>query len=395
MNAPAEARHRPFEKAAAGHEPDAAAVGAGEGTTPRGWVRWIWLAYLLIYPLPWFVRKPTVIDVVVSCVAMAVFLWLYLHHWEQRRGRLLATALLVVAISFGLQPFGGLWGVFTVYGVAMVANLRPTRHAVGAIVGISVALVAFALGLGLHWSQWAFTLFMGIMVGASSVMYAQLEDSNQRLAQSREQARALAVVAERERIARDLHDLLGHTLTVVAVKADLAAKLIDRDPSRAAAEVDDIRTTARAALADIRAAVTGMRSTTLVAEVAQARMALSTAGVELQVEGLHTPLPAHVEAALSLLIREGVTNVVRHATATRCNIRIERSSTGAVLEVVDDGQADAPIREGQGLRGMRTRVQELQGSFTIASATARGLDNASGTRLRAEIPLPESEGAAT
>jgi two-component system sensor histidine kinase DesK len=362
--------------------PPAAAVAKPERTGKSAWSRWIWLAYLFMYPLPWFINPPTTTGLVVSAAAVALFLLMYMRHWDVPRPRLIAIASMTVVLSFVLQPFGGLWGVFTIYGVAMLANLRPTRDAVVAIVAISLALVAFAWWRDLHWTQWGFTLFMGVMIGASTILFAQLEESNRRLAESRESARQLAVVAERERIARDLHDLLGHTLTVVAVKADLAAKLVARDPSRAAAEIDDIRTTARAALADIRAAVTGMRSTTLASEIVQARQALGAAGVTLHYDALHTPLPQNIESILSFVIREGVTNIVRHAEASRCDIKIEQARDGhIVLELSDDGKGTTP-REGNGLRGMRARLAEVAGSLTLTSGR--------GTLIRAEIPLPSA-----
>lgn len=367
------ARMNELQKASA--SPDAT-----PSASKSAWSRWIWLAYLLMYPLPWLIRAPSQTDVLVSIAAIAVFLWLYIRHWQASRTRLIAIASIVVVMSFLLQPFGGLWGVFTIYGIAMLSNIRPTRDAVIGVAAISVALIAFAWLRDLHWSQWAFTAFMGVMIGASTILFAQLEESNRRLAESRETARQLAVVAERERIARDLHDLLGHTLTVVAVKADLAAKLLARDPARAATEIDDIRTTARAALADIRAAVTGMRSTTLASEIVQARQALAAAGVTLHYDALHTPLPEKIEAVLSLVIREGVTNVVRHAAASRCDIKIEQSRDGhVILELADDGKG-ATAREGNGLRGMRARVAEVAGSLTLTSDR--------GTLIRAEIPLP-------
>lgn len=346
-----------------------------------GWGRWVWLAYLLFYPVPWYWRPPTTTGLVVSAIAVAFFIWLYTQHFYATGRKLIAVSLITLAVSFALAPFGGAWGTFTIYAAAIGANLRPTRQAVKLLVFICAALLLFAWIRQLHWSEWAFTLFMGVMVGASSILFAQLQESNRQLAESRESARHLAVVAERERIARDLHDLLGHTLTVVAVKADLAAKLVQRDANRAAAEIEDIRTTTRAALADIRAAVTGMRSTTLAAEIAQARYALAAAGVTFNYEGGATPLPENVESTLAFLIREGVTNVVRHAGASRCDIRLEHSGDSVVLEVADDGRGTS-AREGNGVLGMRARVAQLAGVFSLTSER--------GTKLRAQIPLAAS-----
>ncbi len=346
---------------------------------PR-WGKWVWLIYLLLYPLPYLVRPPSMTAAIVSVLGVAAFLVMYVGSMTSRptRNAIIGYTAGTTLLSFALQPFGGLWGVFTIYAASFAAGIRPPRHAAIAVASVGVALLVFAWFAELHWRDWVFTLFMGAMVSVSSIMFASLEERNRQLAESRETARQLAVVAERERIARDLHDLLGHTLTVVAVKADLAAKLIQRDTQRAAAEIEDIRVTARAALADIRAAVTGMRATTLAAEVAQARQALAAAGVTLNYSATIDELPDDIEATLAYLIREGVTNVVRHAQAARCEIRIERDADAVKLELQDDG-AGGVVREGSGLRGMRARVAQHAGSLAIASER--------GTRLTIRMPL--------
>jgi two-component system, NarL family, sensor histidine kinase DesK len=344
----------------------------------KGWGRWVYLAYLALYPSPWVFNRPSTTDVVVSLFGIGLFLLLYARHWDTSVPRLIAIVAATVLLSFALQPFGGVWGVLTIYSAAMIANLRPPKYAVMGMLAIVAAVLLFVAILQLHWSEWAFTFLFGAMVGASSILFATLQESNQRLAESRESARQMAIVAERERIARDLHDLLGHTLTVVAVKADLAAKLVHRDTTKAAAEIEDIRTTARSALADIRAAVTGMRSTTLAAELVQARQALAAAGVTLQYDGVHAPMPDTIEATLAFLIREGVTNVVRHAEATRCDIRISQGEGAVVLELEDDGKGARAV-EGNGLRGMRARVEELAGGFSLKSDR--------GTKIRVQLPL--------
>jgi two-component system sensor histidine kinase DesK len=210
------------------------------------------------------------------------------------------------------------------------------------------------------------------------------------LAASREEARRLAVVAERERIARDLHDLLGHTLTVVAVKADLAARLLDAEPARARAEIDDIRRTARSALADVRATVTGMRSTRLAHELAAARRALDGAGVALSTQGVAPPLPPALETALGFVLLEGVTNVVRHANAERCEIAFERQADALLLRISDSGADAAPAgaplpppNEGHGLAGMRQRLAAVGGTLSLERTPG-------GSTLLARLPLAAS-----
>lgn len=221
-------------------------------------------------------------------------------------------------------------------------------------------------------------MFFVLVIGLSSLYSAAIERKNCELTASRDEARHLAALAERERIARDLHDLLGHTLTVVAVKADLAGRLVERDPARARAEIEDIQATARAALADVRAAVTGMRSATLAGELADARRALAAAGIALEVEGQPQALPPAVESILAFALREGVTNVIRHAGARACRLRLDVKDGQARLELADDGRGLAGA-EGNGIAGLRERLAAANGSLSLSADR--------GTVLRATVPL--------
>jgi two-component system sensor histidine kinase DesK len=354
------------------------AVGANTARWRDKYLPYLFLAYLMLYPLPWLAHPPSTGDVVAFTVGVAAFLPLYFTGFHAGGRRLLACVAGILAIGFALQPAGGVWGVFAVYAAALGAYVRPTRYALLTFAAIGVAVLAFAGLRGLPPTDWAFTLFFGALVGFSSLASARIEAQNRELATSREEVRRLATAAERERIARDLHDVLGHTLTVVAVKADLAGKLLDRDVAAARREVDDIRDTARSALADLRAAVTGMRSTTLAAELAGARAALSSAGLQHDVRVSAGALPPPVENALAYVLREAVTNVVRHADASRVTIDLARDGAEARLEVRDDGRG-SPSAEGNGIAGMRLRLAPLGGRLEI--------DGRAGVRVVARVPV--------
>jgi two-component system sensor histidine kinase DesK len=358
------------------------------------------LAYLLMYPLPWLIKAPSAAGLAASAAGIAAFLALYLRAYGRTDSGALAYAAAIALIGFALRPFGGIWGVFVVYACALLAYVQPRRTAFLALAVLGVAVLAFALLLDMRLWEYGPTLFFGLMVAVGSFYAAALERTSAELAASRDEARRLAVVAERERIARDLHDLLGHTLTVVAVKADLAGRLVDRDPARAKSEIEDIRSTARAALADVRAAVTGMRSTSLATEVATARRALASAGVAFEYRGPAELVPPEIETVLALVIREGVTNVVRHSQAQHCAVAFERIADRLVLTVRDsrrplagsavpDAAEPSGHREGNGLAGMRQRLAAVGGTLEFARA-------ADGTTLRARVPLgsPPAAGAA-
>ncbi|MGA2019563.1 MAG: sensor histidine kinase, partial [Candidatus Sulfotelmatobacter sp.] len=226
-------------------------------------------------------------------------------------------------------------------------------------------------------------------VGASNIHFAQRNRSNKKLIRAQEEIEHLATVAERERIARDLHDVLGHTLSVIILKSELAGKLMDRDPQRAGNEIREVEQISRQALSEVRDAIRGYRSKGLSAEFAQAKSTLETAGVAVQCDVVKIPLPALQEGVLSMAVREAVTNVVRHAQARTCRLRLEQQNGSCRLEIEDDGRGGF-AGEGNGLRGMRERVQMLGGTLSCESQA--------GTKLTITLPLkevtPANEGTA-
>jgi two-component system sensor histidine kinase DesK len=216
---------------------------------------------------------------------------------------------------------------------------------------------------------------ISLIVGATNIHFTEMGRSTARLRQARDEVEHLAKLAERERIARDLHDLLGHTLSLIVLKTELASKLAERDPVRAAREIREVEEISRQALAEVRQAVRGYRARDLSAERALARVALQAAGVELSEAFEPVALSPEAEDAFAFALREGVTNVVRHARATRCHVGLAAGDGQARLTIEDDGHGgEAP--EGAGLRGMRERAQALGGQV-----------ERQGTRLRVSIPL--------
>ena len=226
-----------------------------------------------------------------------------------------------------------------------------------------------------------------IVIGGGNIFFAEQKRADSKLRSALEENVTLAAVAERERIARDLHDVLGHTLSVIVLKAELAQRLVSLDPIRAKAEMADVETTARAALAEIREAIGGYRSRGLAAEIDAARRTLLAAGVTLLAESKPNSgsLTPQEETALALAVREAVTNIVRHARATTCHLHFVTEHGSFRLVVEDDGQ-QAVIREGNGLRGMRERIESIGGRFSLECGPAPD----HGTRLTIELPQREA-----
>jgi two-component system sensor histidine kinase DesK len=244
----------------------------------------------------------------------------------------------------------------------------------------AVLAVATAEWWLLHLSGWF--LFYGgglsMVLGCSNIYFAQRERANNRLQKANEEIEHLAKVAERERIARDLHDVLGHTLSVIILKSELAGKLIDHDPQRAKAEMADVEQTSRAALADVRSTIRGYRAHSLEAELKAAKATLETAGVTVKSESSEVRLTPAQESVVALVVREAVTNVVRHARARNCHLRLLPVNGNCRIEIQDDGRGGGAV-EGNGLRGMRERIEALGGTLER--------ENSVGTRLSIEFPL--------
>jgi len=245
----------------------------------------------------------------------------------------------------------------------------------------SLVVAAEAFWWHIHWMYPAQAIFLLLVVGGGNIFFAQQRRSNDKLHAAQEENITLAAVAERERIARDLHDVLGHTLSVIVLKAELAGRLVERDPQRAAIEIGDVEHTARTALAEVREAIVGYRARGLASEIETARRTLDAAGVTLLSDTEHagaTGLTSTEETVLSLALREAVTNIVRHARATTCRLHFI-SENGHRRLVVEDNGEHAIAREGNGLRGMRERIESIGGQLS--------LERESGTRLLIDLPL--------
>ena len=213
-----------------------------------------------------------------------------------------------------------------------------------------------------------------------STWYYTAEWSRRKLLDNSQAAlRAQASAAERERIGRDLHDLLGHTLSLITLKLELSRKLAGSDPQRSRAEADEAEQVARQALSQVRAAVTGMRATDLHGEIASAGLLLESRGVAWQAHA-PPPLPPAVDTALSLVLREAATNIARHADATTARLQFVVAGDVVQMIISDDGRGVGK-RRGNGLTGMRERVEALDGVLSIEG------EKGMGSQLTISMPL--------
>jgi len=344
-----------------------------------------YLIYLVFYFTPWFFQLPDMRDALISFAAVGSFIPVYLYanagdpyrEGVKPRRVLLATAY-ASFLSLALIPVVGMSGNFHIFAVTLLAGLRPQKLALLAMAGLSAFYMAASWLLDVTLFEMVLSQFIAVMAGMATLAgYESAQRVTVRERNLRMEAE-LAALRERERIAQDLHDLLGHTLTTIAVKSELAARLLDADADRARSEIIEIRDAARITLKDVRAAVAGMHVTTVHQELSRARSALSAADIRLVVEGEPPELDQAAHAALGLALREAITNIIRHSGAETAHIRF--APEGALI-IEDDGQGGA-LNAGTGLMGMRRRIESLGGEMQIESRD---------TGVRVTLSLPPTQ----
>ncbi|HEX8777107.1 MAG TPA: sensor histidine kinase [Rhodanobacter sp.] len=283
----------------------------------------------------------------------------------------------LTALSIPWNPAA--W-TYAVFACAMVPYQGAWLSSAIKIAIIQALLVLEGIFLGWPWYTYLIMVGVCTSTGVGALAGRISWDKNTRLRISHEQIRQLAATAERERIGRDLHDLLGHTLSLITLKLELSRKLFDRDPAAARRELTEAEDVARHALAEVRTAVTGIRAAGLAAEMASAALLLRASGVQFDSQQQVADLPEAIECGLALVLREAATNIARHAHATRARASIARIGGEVRLFIEDNGRGGVHT-QGNGLRGMHERVQALGGSLRLDSPPGGG------TRLEIDVPL--------
>jgi two-component system sensor histidine kinase DesK len=365
-----------------------------------------WLVCLL-FPLADLIRTPLVpwhlgLGLAALIFFAAGYTWLMWPHpaspaaraRSRSRGALLVWGLLTGLVGAFSLEYGLSW-LWLFIGLAACAGvLFPMRPAFAVVVLLTLTPLAIAMGTtgdlaGVDW-PWLIALVLLVRgLGLDMIGVARLGQAISELHRARTELARLRVEEERLRLARDLHDLLGHTLAMITLKSELARHLITEDPDRCGQELAEIEQVARQTLREVREAVAGYRQPRLDSELAGARQLLEAAGIACQMEPLPEGLPSEIAAVLAWTVREGVTNVIRHSRARRCHIRLTQQPGAAQVEVINDGgqRVDPPsaARRGLGLAGLRERVMALGGRMEVGP-----LNQGSGDefRLWVELPLP-------
>ena len=338
------------------------------------------LAWIYLWP---FLAGDSFLRVILpTLIATVIFVYLHLCTYfyggsaEVRIRYVIGEYLL----AYALAPFNPSSLGFLIFAFFVTSFSLPMRAARYVIFGSIILFGIEMLLIGINWQGFASVMLPAVLLAITALYTAYTGQQKMALRRSNDEILRLATMAERERIGRDLHDLLGHTLSVVALKSELARKLIDRDIDAARAEIAEVERVARDSLQQVRTAVSGIRSTALSAEIVAATALLEAQGVKVKCETENVKLPHDRETALALSLREAATNIRRHAQASGVTIRVRNETAEVIVEVSDDGRGGRII-PGNGLNGMRERLGTVGGTLTLIP------NKDGGTLLRASVPL--------
>jgi two-component system sensor histidine kinase DesK len=346
------------------------------------------MPFIILFNLAWLflwiilARQPFLTVILPTILSVPVFVYFHLCTYfcggspQLRLRYILGT----FALAYALAPFNPAALGYLIFGFFSISFALPTRLA-WRVIAVSILLFVAELTLLGHDRTTILSVGLpGVLLGISALYTAYTHEQQRHLRRSDAEILRLATLAERERIGRDLHDLLGHTLSVVALKSELARKLIDRDLDAARDEIGQVERVARDALSQVRNAVSGIRNTALAAELTAATALLEAQGLKVKCEADIVKLPHDRETALALSLREATTNIRRHSGASGVTIRVKQESAAVVIEMTDDGRGGR-IVPGNGLNGMRERLGSVGGTLFLEP------NKDGGTLLRASVPV--------
>ncbi len=342
-----------------------------------GRLPYVWLIYLgfLFFPLSlgmggrefWI---PTL-------VSIAVFLPLYFWSFRLHGWKVLGGTVPMIVLCALLVPYNPSALTYGVYAAAFAPGLGSSRIGLVHVFGVVAAMTVIFWFHSLPTPFFLMGILIPLLVGISNIYFNEIHKKNAQIKLSQQEVRRLAGKAERERIARDLHDLLGHTLSVMVRKAELARRLVSSDPARSATEMAEVEDIGRQALAQVREAVSGWRAPELAGEAASARLVLESSGIGAEFDEI-PDIERESGQVLAMVLRESVTNVIRHSGASRCRVEFERNPGEWVMRVRDDGRGGT-MSAGNGIQGMRERLVALGGCLD--------LEGDRGCTLTARVPV--------
>jgi two-component system sensor histidine kinase DesK len=379
---------------------------AASGISVRLWRLYAYFWFVcLVFPLFSLIKTPPsglrlFITVAGIIIFVSTYSWVMWPHpaSDQTRTRLKVPSALALVIGLSalvltLSIMNGSTFLWLFIGVSAIAGMILSfRNASIAVMSLTLLTVAANLWLDrtITSANWLQIIPLALLVrglGLDMIGFVRLADALRELQKAREERAHQAVTEERLRMARDLHDLLGHTLSLITLKSNLAIRLLEKNPAAATQEVHEVERVARQALREVREAVAGYRQQTLRAELDGARQILEAAGIECTIEQQPQLLPLDTDIVLAWIVRETVTNLIRHSRARHCLIRIATGDRYIRAEIRNDGppRTESPrLERGNGLSGLAERLAKVGGNL---EAGALPESEGPGFQVTAEIPL--------
>lgn len=322
------------------------------------------------------------IDMVITIAGLMTFLVIYFRAFSAQKSDLIYYIAAMCLIGVGLSEINIGANVFFIYAAAFSGELYNKKKAFITLLSVLGFIIFYSVITDKSSYFWLPAIFMSITLGLLNINRTEVFKKNNALKQSQQETKHLAKIAERERISRDLHDLLGHSLSVITLKSELAGKMIDKgvSPEKIKTEIKAVEELSRKTLAQVRDAVKGYNIATIQGELLQVRVATKAAKIELIANIELELLSTDIESELALIIREAITNVIRHAETEKVWIDLKQVANHLTLTISDQGQITA-IKEQSGMQNMRTRINQLGGEMNVLSAP--------NTQLKFTLNIPE------
>ncbi|HLO17122.1 MAG TPA: histidine kinase [Anaerolineales bacterium] len=379
---------------------------AASGISVRVWrlYAYFWLVCLVFPILALIQTHPSGLRLLIGTSGLVIFtatyFWVMWPHPLNERGRSrlslrksLALQITLTALVLFLSRLYGSSFLWLFIGVGAIAGITlPFRRAATIVMGLTLLTLGVSISMGrdIASADWLQIIPLALLVrglGLDMIGFIRLSDALRELHHARAELAYQAVTEERLRMARDLHDLLGHTLSLITLKSELAGRLLEKEPLTAEQEIREVERIARQALREVREAVAGYRQQTLRGELDAARQILEAAGIECGIEYEAPVFSSEIDNVLGWVVREGVTNVIRHSRAQHCLIRVTSTDQHARVEVSNDGyppENNMANQPGSGLSGLAERVAKQDGHLEAGPQSKAGFP---GFRLLVDLPL--------
>lgn len=305
-------------------------------------------------------------ELAITIVAVFAFLILYFRAYTAEEKWLIYYIIAICLIGVVVSEINLGGNIFFIYAAAFIGQLNKPKKAYQTLASLILFIIIYTLLTDKSSFFWIPAIFMSFTFGVFNIQRTEIVNKNKALEESAKRVEELAKTSERERIRRDLHDLLGHSLSVITLRAELASKMIDKklDIEKVKTEINAVETMSRQTLAQVRDAVKGYNVATITQELNQSKVALEAMNVELICDIETNSLPVEAESQLALIIREAITNIIRHATTTKVWVTLNHHQSNLRLMIKNEGHMESTM-EGSGMQNMRTRIEAINGIMEI------------------------------